>query len=102
MNLFIIRHKATGKLMPARSNTWWDPEKDSSVTPRIFARLVDAKNAKRYWEGGPLMQVYEQPSGPDWIDDGNSYLERSKEYGLERRPDDLEILEATLTIKDSP
>lgn len=97
MNCFVIRHKTTGKLMPARSSTWWDPEKDKSITPRLFVRLVDAKNAKRYWEGGCL-SYHVIRSGNIFGENAEVILSYSKEFGTDRKPDDLEILPATLSF----
>lgn len=102
MKFFIIRHKATGKYMPPKRGTWWEPTVDGSATPRLFARLVDAKNAKRFWENGPLTLVQERPSGPDFTNDGNTYLTRSEHYGLDRKPDDLEILATEMTVFAKP
>ncbi len=96
MTFFIIRHKATGKFMPPKRGTWWEPTVDRSAVPRLFSRLVDAKNAKRYWEDGCL--TYVTGAYDSFGNEIDPSLELSKDFGTKRKPDDLEILLATLSI----
>lgn len=100
MKFFLLRHKATGKLMPRNSGqragfTWWEPSVERTGLPRLFTSRAAAKNAKRYWEAGCLAPSYSAEGEFDG-------MKQSKRYGLNRRPDDLEILTANLTIESTP
>lgn len=103
MKFFIIRHKATGKYMPTgkrAGNTWWEPYLASTKVPRLFYRIGDAKNAKRMWEGGCLERHY---THSDLLfSDGIEDIRYSKTYGLDRKPDDLEILEVVMWTENDP
>ncbi len=98
MNFFLLRHRATGKLMPQGRATWWDPSTDRSTTPRLFSRITDAKNAKRYWEAGALTYYAGRDRDPFFGDDEPGELRLSTDFGTDRKLDDLEIIPATLSF----
>lgn len=103
MKFFVIRHKATGNYMPTgkrASNTWWEPALAPTKVPRLFYRIGDARNAKRMWEGGCLERHY-TPSD-SMFSDGIEDVRYSKTHGLDRKPDDLEILATELTVFAKP
>jgi hypothetical protein len=89
---YIIRHKATGYLMPqARHNkgyTHWNPSsampfRGALKTPRLFTTANGAKKAIRAWFGSPNATVRYYEDGPDdW---------KIKQDG--RKLEDLEIRE---------
>jgi hypothetical protein len=86
MKYFALRHKPTGRLMPAfgRGSTNWNPEFRDSRGPRLFNRHIDAANSLHWWEGGEF--------GRD--DDGYPELMKS-------RPDrkgTLEVIEVELAV----
>lgn len=73
MQVFAIKHKPTGKWMPARLNkapggwSYWDPTDDAPAhdkNPRLFFTLRSAQNALTAW----IMGEHRRESGTtyDW------------------------------------
>lgn len=67
MNLYAIRHRPTGKMMPARMFkqsgagwSWWEPDENRpgylphDQNPRLFYTKQSAQNALSQWLRGPL------------------------------------------------
>ncbi len=98
MSYFIIRHRSTGRFMPAlpRGATWWEPTKSKEASPRLFAKRAHASNAKDWWERGAWLTEYNRSSSWDGDDDA-AFLAR-REPEAPRKKGDLEILEVELKI----
>jgi len=95
MNVYTIRHKATGKFMPARMSRgsnrgWshWEPTDDKLVfdkSPRVFFSLKSAQNAlvqyclgvhKRHYE--PATNFWDDPGGEDFVEIQLPLIPRSR------------------------
>lgn len=73
---FLLRHKATDKLMPAqrrgRGSTSWDPAIKREVDtdyPRLFTKQETARRVLQNWERGELTNSYSRDYGcrPRWV-----------------------------------
>lgn len=106
-DVFAIRHKPTGKWMPARLNkspggwSYWEPTSDDEAhdaNPRIFYTLRSAQNALTAW----LMGEHSRKQGVsvDWegIPDGyDDHIVNAPP--IPRRRDDMEIVGFSLIEK---
>lgn len=99
MSFFIIKHKASGEIMPmlGRGSTYWEPVVSSRMsekqkkkhlhTPRLFARKSDAANSIRWWAEGRWRNDPE---------DGMPIKVQDQGLAVLRRPSQLEIIEVEL------
>lgn len=103
MKLFVLKHTATGALMPAQMSrttrggwSYWDPPGEGHGTlPRLFTSLRSAQNARSAWaQGRHKREVW---SGYDWegIPDG---YDNHVITDAGRKLTDLEIVPAELHV----
>lgn len=108
MNVYALRHKPTGKFMPARMSRgsargWshWEPTDDKHVfdkSPRLFFTMKAAHNAmvqyclgvhRRHHE--PATNFWDDPGGEDFVEIQLPLIPRSR--------DDFEIITYELVQK---
>lgn len=112
MKYYVVRHKATGRLMPARmfrTNTrgWstWEPSDKPGygyggygTVPRLFDSEIAARRAIIAWAEGPWFAPKE--SEGSWEEGYYEYLGTPVPKGDKkgRSRDELEVLSAELTL----
>jgi len=102
MTYFIIKHKATGRLMPNRAgrsagSTWWEPTLVSAKTkevPRLFLRKIDAINSVKWWLNGSYSSESYRSSHESFQDDDWRLVKHKPQFP--RKEGDLEIIEVEL------
>lgn len=74
---YMLRHKSTGKLLPAqrrgRGSTSWDPAVKRNIDmdyPRLFTRAATARRVLQNWERGELINSYSRDEDykPRWVE----------------------------------
>lgn len=109
---FILRHVATGRVMPAlMSRSWrggwsyWNPASPSTydhghgTAPRLFETLRSAQNARSAWAQG--YHKRERGTAYDWEGTPDGYDDHLVE-GAGRKLTDLEILTVELSAPCAP
>ncbi len=97
---YVIRHKTTGTLLPARvPATHYEFDRPNGAhEPRLFKTERAAKNCATCWAQGAWTQETRTESD-GWDSPGNTYLaEPSPQPVPGRRREDLEIVAATLEL----
>lgn len=98
---FVVRHKATGRLMPAVSHPTAVDFQDLSIVqlaPRLFLTKRGALNAASAWTQG-IWKTELSRESDGW--ENPSYMVQSTPYPVPqegRAPGDLEVVPATLTF----
>lgn len=103
MIYWVIRHKATGELMPqmkrSRGYTNWnpntnDPPRQALGVPRLFNKLRSANTSARLWVSAP--NAYNGYYTSSYVEDIDDIITR--EDG--RKKDDIEVIKVDLVFLD--
>lgn len=100
MIFYVIRHKPTGQLLPARVlATHWEFEDPNGIhEPRLFKTRRAAMNCVTCWVQGAWAQESRTESD-GWEGHSYTYLaEPAPQWVPGRRREDLEVVEAFLGI----
>ena len=106
MIVYCIRHKATGKLMPAQmfsrasGSTWWEPTDEVRFrpvydAPRLFLSEIGARRAAAAWEKGTWGRAVGK-LGLDPFDPPEPLGVQPGPAAHPRAPGDLEVLRMVL------
>lgn len=104
MKFYVIRHKSTQQLLPARvpATQWAFDDPNSVHEPRLFRSARAAKNCATCWAQG----VWAQESRTDsegWEYPSYTYLAEPVPRAVPgRKREDLEVLEAVLAVCAEP
>lgn len=98
MIYFVIRHRPTGRLLPARvPATVFDFDTDA-FEPRLFSTERAAKNCATCWAKGPWKQA-EVTESEGWEYPSYTYLDSPAPVGpTTRTREDLEVLQVSLDV----
>src|SRR5690606_20659764 len=94
MNVFAVRHRTTGRLLPqefTRGGTYWDPNEESSGPPRLFYSERSARGFIIAWARGLAKTHYGESGAPEIISSGVTYEDQG------RSRDELEVVKFRLT-----
>jgi len=97
---YVIRHKPTGRLLPARvPATYYDFDRpDEALEPRLFHTQRAANNCATCWAQGAWVQQ-ERTKQEGWEMPSYTYLaEAIPEAVPGRKREDLEVVVAHLTL----
>ena len=100
MKYYVIVHIPTGRLMPETRGgySYWDPDRQYIVPPRLFTTRRGAANALTCWVNGQYSHLT-QTESDGW--DGPTYTVIAgtvAEPVITRKREHVEVVEVTLSV----